>query len=161
MTREKLLHIVVLLFASAAQLTAARPAGEALGLMIAAPGDRSILDLNLTLQVTMTNRSAQVMNVFKTNPGCDFNAEVKDANGHAVPLTAAGAELSRCQQHLILGRRILVTLKPGESTEESYPIDLYYGLARPGSYTVQLTREVPSQPKHISRSNEIVLNLAR
>jgi hypothetical protein len=59
-----------------------------------------------------------------------------------------------------MGRRILVNLKPGDSTDESYPIDLYYDLVRPGSYTVQLIREVPTQPKHLSRSNEVVLNLA-
>lgn len=159
MIRKRFPHVGLLLFSSAAQLTAGRPAGEALVLTITAPDDMSVRESNLTLQVTMTNRTAQVMTVFKTNPGCDFTAEVKDANGHLVPLTAAGAELSRCQRRLILGRRILVTLKPGESTEESYPIDLYYGLPRPGSYTVQLTREVPSQPKHVSRSNEIVLNL--
>ena len=161
MTRASLLHLGLLLLASAAPFTAARPTGGALGLMIAAPDEASIRESNLTLQVIMTNRTSQVMTVFKTNPGCDFTAEVKDSGGNPVPLTPAGAELSRCQRRLILGRRILVTLKPGESTEESYPIDLYYGLARPGSYTVRLTREVTSQPKHISRSNEIVLNLAR
>ena len=161
MTRARPLHLEMLLLASAAQLTAARPAGEPLAMTIAAPDDIAIRESNLTLQVTMINRTTQVMTLFKTNPGCDFTAEVKDAGGNPVPLTPAGAELSRCQRRLVLGRRILVTLKPGESTEESYPIDLYYGLARPGSYIVQLTREVPSQPKHISRSNEIVLNMVR
>jgi hypothetical protein len=160
MKRKRLVHFSLVLFAGAAQLTGAHPAGEALALTIAAP-EVSVRESNLTLQVTMTNRTAQPMTLFKTNPGCDFAAEVKDANGHRVPLTQAGAELSRCQKHLILGRRILVTLKPGDSTDESYPIDLYYGLVRPGSYTVQLTREVPAQPDHISQSNEIVLNLVR
>jgi hypothetical protein len=119
-----------------------------------------IRESNLTLQVTMTNRATQPITLIKSNPACDFSAEVTDAAGNTVPLTETGAELSRCEQRLMVGRWIRVTLKLGESTEETYPIDLYYGLARPGSYTVQVMREVPLQPKHLSRSNEVVLNLA-
>jgi hypothetical protein len=159
MRRETLFHVVWVFFLFAAQLSWARPTGEALGLNIGAP-ETSIREANLALQVTMTNRSAQSMTLVKSNPGCDFTAEVRDSNGQAVPLTPSGSELSQCQLRLTVGRWIQVTLKPGESTEEFYPIDLYYALPRPGSYTVQLTREVPSRPKHLSHSNEIVLNLA-
>jgi len=160
MRREKLLPFGPPLFLLAAALISARPAEETLNLTIAAP-DSPVHESNVALEVTMTNRTSLPMTLFKTNPGCDFTAEVKDTDGRTVPLSQTGAELSRCQQRLIVGRRILVTLKPGESTEESYPIDLYYSLPRAGTFTVQLTREVPAQPKLVARSNEIVLNLAR
>jgi len=157
--RRETSRLSLLLLLSAVGLASARPVGETLTLSIAAP-EVPIRESNLSLEVTMTNRTAEPMTLFKTNPGCDFTAEVKDANGRAVELTQTGVELSRCQQRLIVGRRILVTLKPGESTDESYPIDLYYSLPRPGTYTVQLSREIPSHPKLLSRSNEVVLTLA-
>jgi hypothetical protein len=99
------------------------------------------------------------MAIIKTSPGCDFSADVRDADGQKVPLTPAGAELSNCANRLATGRWIRVVLKPGESTDETYPIDLYYGLSRPGVYKVQLSRELHSQPGRVARSNEVLLNL--
>lgn len=159
MKRHRAIHIGIVAFLGAAHLAWAHPTGEPLKLTITTP-EALIRESNLSLQVSMTNRTSQSMALIKSNPGCDFSAEVKDANGRPVALTAAGVELSHCENRLVLGRWIQVTLKPGESTEETYPIDLYYRLARPGTYTVQLTREVLSQPKRLIRSNEVVLNLA-
>lgn len=149
-----------LLLLGTAPLVWAGATGEPLILTIAAP-DVEIRESNVALHVTMTNRSAQPITLVKSNPGCDFSAEVKDAGGHVVPLTKTGAELCRCKDQMTLGRRIRVMLAPGESTEETYPIDLYYGLVRPGRYTVQLTRELPSRAKQLTRSNEVVLNLVK
>jgi len=160
MRRETLLHVGLVFLVFAANLALARPTSEPLALAIAA-AEAPIRESNLSLRVTMTNHSAQPMTLVKSNPGCDFTAVVKDANGRSVALTQAAVELSRCQQRLTMGRWIQVTLKPGESTDESYPVDLYYALPRPGTYSVQLTREVPSHPKQISRSNEIILKLAQ
>jgi len=148
----------LLLFLCAASLAWAGATGEPLSLAITPPAVE-IRESNLVLYVTMTNRSTQPMALVKSNPGCDFIAEVKDADGRAVPLTETGAELCRCNEQTTVGRRIRLTLNPGESTEEIYPIDLYYGLARPGRYTVRLMREVPAQGKRMTWSNQVVLNL--
>jgi len=156
---HRLIRTCVLLLMVGTHLALARSAGETLSLTIVSP-DTVIRESNLVLLVTMTNRTTQPMTVIKSNPGCDFSAEVHDADGKSVPLTNAGAELSRCGNRLMPGRWIRVTLKPGESTDETYPIDLYYGLTRPGAYTVQLSREFPSQPNHVVRSNEVLLKLA-
>lgn len=158
--RSSVVCSALLLLLGAASLTrvgsGATP--EPLRLTISAP-DVEIRDSNVALHVTMTNLSAEPITLVKGNPACDFVAEVKDADGRSVPLTKTGAELSRCKEQMIVGRRIRVTLAPGQSTDDTYPIDLYYGLARPGRYTVQLMREVPSSGKQLTRSNEVVLNL--
>ncbi len=158
MKPDRAVHIGLLFLLGAVHLTWAGPTGEPLNLTITPPA-AVIRESNLTLSVTMTNHSTLPVTLVKSNPGCDFTAEVKDVNGRSVPLTETGAELCRCKEHATEGRWIRVTLNPGESTEETYPIDLYYGLARPGRYAVQLMREIPSQPRRMTRSNEVLLNL--
>jgi len=159
MKRNHIARAGTLFLLCAAHMALAGPASEPLSLTITTPG-AAIQDSSINLHVTMTNRSAQPMTLYKSNPGCDFTAEVRDANGRVIPLTETGWELSQCKENSTLGRRIRVTLRPGESTEDTYPIDLYYKLARPGRYTVQLKREVPPQSKRLALSNEIVLNLS-
>jgi hypothetical protein len=139
----------------------ARGAGESLALKIAAP-EGGFTESSVGLGVTMTNTSSKNITLVKSNPGCDFSAEVRDAEGRTVELTAAGIELMRCKQRLLLGRWIEVTLKPGEFTEESYPVELYYELKRPGTYAVRLSREVPpSAGGGVAKSNEVTMILAK
>jgi len=139
---------------------AANSRGESLSLKIT-PTEGVITELNVVLHLTITNPTGAPITFVKSNPGCDFSAEVHAANGRNVPLSAAGADLSHCANRQGQGRWIRVTLKPGESTEDSYPIDLYYELARPGIYRVQLSRAFAPQSDHADRSNEVLLNLAR
>jgi hypothetical protein len=58
-------------------------------------------------------------------------------------LSAAGPELQQCKQCMLVGRRIIVTLKPRASTEDTYPVSCYYEMKSPGSYAVELQRELP------------------
>ena len=132
MKLSRLVRASSLLVAGVAHLLSAAPTGEDLGLIIASP-DVVIRESNVVLQVTMTNRTSRPMTLIKSNPGCDFYAEVRDLDKRIVPPTTVGAELSHCANRVAFGRRIRVTLAPGESTDETYPIDLYYGLARQGS----------------------------
>jgi len=137
----------------------ARGAGEALELKIVEPvgvgGEQDV-----PLHVRMTNVSTQVLTLVESNPGCDFGAEVRDGNGQTVALTPIGEELRGCHKRTLQGRRILITLKPGESAEDTYPVDLYYRLDRAGTYTVQLSRELPkSVGGGVVRSNVVTLVL--
>lgn len=149
----------LLLSVGAVHLAWASPTDDTLRLTITAP-HVVIREFNVSLEVSMSNRTTQPIAIIKTSPGCDFSADVRDVDGQKVPLTQAGAELSNCASRLATGRWIRVILKPGESTDETYPVDLYYGLARPGIYRVQLSRELPSQLGGVAKSNEVFLNLA-
>ena len=154
-------HGVAAVVLAGALLGMAQAAGEPLALKVAAP-EGVITESSAGLEVTMTNTSSRNITLVKSNPGCDFGAEVRDAEGRSVELTAAGMELTRCKQRLLLGRWIEVTLKPGESTEESYPVELYYELQRPGVYAVRLSREVPSSAGGgVVKSNEVTLILGK
>jgi hypothetical protein len=76
--------------------------------------------------------------------------------------SAAGQELQQCKQRMLVGRRIIGTLKPGASTEDTYPVSWYYEMTRPGSYTVRLQREVPeSIGAEKAWSNEVTLVLSK
>jgi len=154
-------HVVAVVALAGALLGMAQAAGEPLALKITAP-EGVITESSVGLEVTMMNTSSRNITLVKSNPGCDFSADVRDAEGRSVGLTAAGIELTRCKQRLLLGRWIEVTLKPGESTEESYPVELYYELQRPGAYAMRLSREVPqSAGGGVAKSNEVTMILAK
>jgi hypothetical protein len=148
-------------FAAMLWTAMARGAGEPLELRIDEPlsADR---EAYVSLHVRMTNVSTQTLTLVETNPGCDFAAEVKDGNGQNVALTQIGEELHDCQKRTLQGRRIVITLKPGESAEDTYPVDLYYRFDRAGTYTVKLSRELPKNAGGgVVRSNVVTLVLDR
>ena len=155
-----LARALILLSIEVAHLAGAQTTDGVLRLDITPP-NVPIREADFTLQVIMTNRTTQPMTIVKTSPGCDFSADVRDAEGQMVPSTPAGAELSKCSGRVATGRWIRILLQPGESTEESYPISLYYALSRPGVYSVRLFRELSSQPGRVTRSNEVQLKLAQ
>ena len=142
-------------------LATAQGAGDSLAMQIAQP-DGPVTDPAVSLQITMTNTASRELTLVKSNPGCDFTAMVKDPDGHDAEFTEAGRELSQCRHRMLLGRRIIVTLRSGESTEDVYPLSWYYDLKRPGSYSVKLQREVPQGGGGgMVSSNEVTVVLAK
>lgn len=141
-------------------LAIAQGAGDVMSMQIAEPEGR-ITEPAFSLKVTMTNISGRDLTLIKSNPGCDFIASVK-ADGRDVGFTEAGRELAECKHRMLLGRRIIVTLHPEESTQDTYPLTWYYDLSRSGSYTVKLQREAPQAASGgIISSNEVTLVVAR
>lgn len=142
-------------------LAIAQGAGDVMTVEIAEPGG-PLTEPAFSLKVTMTNISGRDLTLIKSNPGCDFIASVKVADGRVVGFTEAGRELAECKHRMLLGRRIIVTLHPEESTQDTYPLTWYYDLSRSGSYTVKLQREVPQAVGGgIISSNEVTLVVAR
>lgn len=138
-----------------ANLSAKPSSVEPLSLRIAEPAG-IFENASVTLKVTMTNESSQELKLVKSSPGCDFQAEVKDDLGRPVELTSLGRELQGCEKRLVMGRRIIVTLRPGESTEDAYPLDLYYEIVKPGRYRLRLNRHVPREAGGgMVKSNEV------
>lgn len=141
-------------------LAIAQGAGDVMSMQIAEPEGR-ITEPAFSLKVTMTNISGRDLTLIKSNPGCDFIASVK-ADGRVVGFTEAGRDLAECKHRMLLGRRIIVTLHPEESTQDTYPLTWYYDLRRSGSYTVKLQREAPrAAGGGIISSNEVTLVVAR
>ena len=136
-------------------------AGDVMTMQIAEPGG-PLAEPAYSLKVTMTNTSSRDLTLVKSNPGCDFIATVKAADGRVVGFTEAGRDLAQCKHRMLLGRRIIVTLHPGESTQDTYPITWYYDLSLPGSYNVKLQRELPQAAGgEIITSNEVTLVVSR
>ena len=142
-------------------LAVAQGASDVMIMQITEP-EAPLTEQAYSLKVTMTNTSSRDLTLVKSNPGCDFIASVKAADGHVVGFTEAGRDLAECKHRLLLGRRIIVTLHPGETTQDTYPLTGYYDLSLAGSYKVKLQREMPqSAGGGIISSNEVTLVVVR
>jgi len=106
------------------------------------------------LKIRLTNTSDHEMiigykwNHGPLNPGYDYNCY--DAGGKSVSknYSMMGS----------LGDHPINSLKPDKTKEEVIPIDQACDLRQPGTYTIQLSRSDPSDPKHGTvKSNKITL----
>lgn len=98
------------------------------------------------LNVTLTNTSGHELSFFDRNPICDYPIKTRDSGGNQPPETAAKQQ-SHCDGtvQLILGRNMLIVLKPGESFSEEIAVSFLYDLRRTGTYTVQVYRHLPTE----------------
>lgn len=101
---------------------------------------------DVRLNVTLTNTSEHELSFSDRNPFCDYPIKIRDSGGSQAPETAAKQQ-SRCdgKLQLILGRNILIILKPGESFSEEITVSFFYDLRRTGAYTVQVYRHLPAE----------------
>lgn len=55
-----------------------------------------------------------------------------------------------------IGDHPILTMQPGESQDETIPVNRACDLSTPGKYTIQLVRRDPNNPKHgVAKSNKI------
>lgn len=101
---------------------------------------------DVRLNVTLTNTSEHELNFSDRNPVCDYPIKIRDPGG-SQPQETAAKQQSRCDGtvQLILGRNILIILKPGESFSEEITVSFLYDLRRTGTYTVQVYRHLPAE----------------
>jgi hypothetical protein len=101
---------------------------------------------DVRLNVTLTNISKRELSFLERNPICDYPIKVRDSNGNQPPETVV-TQKSHCDGtfQLSQARNILVTLKPGASYANEMYVSFYYDLRRPGTYTVQVFRHLPSE----------------
>jgi hypothetical protein len=96
------------------------------------------------VKLTLTNTSRTQISLVDTNRGCDFQLEVRDSHGQLAPETKAKRDLKRGAGFIVMvGRRILRALKPGDSHEDVMFVNQFYELSRPDDYYIQVTRKIP------------------
>jgi hypothetical protein len=113
-----------------------------LALLLAAPLNITIKRVPgiLTIQASITNTSPQDVKYLQKDPLTDYSLTVTDASGNPVPLSAEGRAYfspSRPRPHF----RILKTLHPGETAEDTLAIGKLFAFQHPGSYRVTVRRE--------------------
>jgi hypothetical protein len=104
--------------------------------------------------VMTINNSKGAVHFSLTNPGFDWEMDVRNASGNPVPETE---EFRKMKQNgrFIEGRNILVTLKPHETYQDTIPVSYFYNLQHPGKYSIQVRREFPEVGKGFIESNRL------
>lgn len=116
-------------------------------------------DSHIGITLTLTNISSREITLVDTNVWCDYALDVRDSKGEVAPETDFKRELN-CGKKLTVtsGRRIIRTLRPGQSYEDLIFLDQSFNLSRPDTYTVQATRQIPQKPgKGSIKSNTITI----
>jgi hypothetical protein len=98
------------------------------------------------LVVTMKNTSEHVLHFNLTNPAFNYRATVLDATGKPVPETENFRRMKeKLKSEPYTSRNILVALNPQETCQDSIDLGYLYELAQPGTYSVQIERDMPPE----------------
>jgi hypothetical protein len=132
-------------------------------LAIEATQQRFQLGSPVEVKLTLTNTSRTQISLLDTNRACDFQLEVRDSHGQLAPETKAKRDLNCGAGFIVMvGRRILRALKPGDSYEDVMFVNQFYELTRPDDYYIQVTRKIPKElGKGTVKSNAITVTVAQ
>jgi hypothetical protein len=107
------------------------------------------------VKLIMTNTSKRAITLEDANPACDYQLDVRDANGNAVPDTEFKTKLN-CTSPRLTGRDIIYSLKPHESRQDEIVLNSMSQMTQPGTYFVQLARKIPRDlGKGVVKSNVV------
>ena len=141
---EKPTAFVLMLFTVVAVCRGQKPTPMSLTVS----GDTEIkLGLNVTVKVTVTNVSDHIIRFNETSTECNYPVEVRDIQGNLLPETPHRIELVGCGQRMhVVGRNILVTLRPHESWTAGYlEVSNLFEVKAAGRYSIQVTRKIPME----------------
>jgi hypothetical protein len=129
--------------------------GEFFSLAITGPQTVVKGGSDVKIHITLTNTSDNEVTIFDQNPECDYGVEVFKEHGESASATEHKRAL-RCEGPRMVNRNVLITLKPGESTETAISVSDLYDITRPGRYLVWVTRRVPGDlGKGMVKSNTL------
>ena len=116
----------------------------------------------ITLTLTLTNKTKKEIVVIESNPLADYKIDVRDGRDALVPPTPEGKDLLFRSQWG--GRRLSVTIAPGEIKTDTFQVNKIYAMVNPGSYTISASRRARSKvggPWVELRSNKVVATVRR
>jgi hypothetical protein len=119
-------------------------------------------DEPITLKLSLTNNTKKEIIVIESNPLADYKIDVRDGRGTRVPPTPEGKDLLFRSQWG--GRRLSVTIAPGESKTDTFQVNKIYAMTNPGSYTITASRRALRQvgkPWIELRSNQVKVTVVR
>lgn len=132
-----------------------------LSITISAPQNVIKAGNGVWIEVTITNTSNRELLVQERNPATDYEIDVRDDRGAAVPETDHGPKLREAPMIPMNSRNLGIHLQPNESTKENITLTDLYDLSHPGKYTMQVQRVLPKElgPGYV-KSNVITITLA-
>lgn len=111
----------------------------------------------ILLELTTTNNLSQPLKLGKSNPGSEYQMNVRDEQGQPVAQTALYKNLQNPEYVFRLTTQIL---KPQESAKEQFNIGEFFDFSKLGTYSVQVQRLVPRQyGSGAVKSNTVVITL--
>ncbi|SRR6266705_3069281 len=116
----------------------------------------------ITLKLTLTNNTKKEIVVVESNPLADYKIDVRHGLGTRAPPTPEGKDLLFRSQWG--GRRLSVTIAPGESKTDSFRVNRIYAMTNPGSYTITASRRALlhiGRPWIELRSNKVKVTVLR
>lgn len=131
-----------------------------LSIAISAPQSSLKVGSDVRLEVTLTNTSNRRMLIKERNPATDYEIDIRDERGTAVPGSDFGRKLKEPPVIPMNSRNLGIYLRPNESTKESITLSELYDLSRPGKYLIQVERGVSDNPKDgVVKSNKITVTV--
>jgi hypothetical protein len=112
------------------------------------------------IEVTVTNTSKRRLLIQERNPATDYEFDVRDERGNAVPETDLGRKLKEPPTIPMNSRNSGIYLRPNESTKETFALSDLYDLSHRGEYTIQVSRAVSNKPQDgVVKSNTITVTV--
>jgi hypothetical protein len=111
--------------------------------------------------VAMINQSKRVVHYSLTNPGWDWQMDVRDSTGKPVGETDLFRKMKENRKNgfIIVSRNIIGTLRPNEKAQDVIEVQEFYDLSRPGEYSLQIQRSFPDVAKGPIKSNRLILTI--
>jgi hypothetical protein len=109
----------------------------------------------------MFNQSTRVVHYSLTNPGWDWEMDVRDSTGKPVGETDMFRQMKENLKNgsVITSRNIIGTLRPNEKAQDVIEVQMFYDLSRPGEYYIQIQRKFPDMGKEPIKSNRLALTI--
>jgi hypothetical protein len=134
---------------------------EAFSLTVATAQSTFAVGIDVKVSTTLTNNSDRQITLMDKRRDCDYPVQVQSADGKPTPLTNYGGQLN-CSTGAGLGRNILVTLNPGQSTQDEILVSNVRDMTKPGKYLVEVWRTIPKDlgPNPV-KSNAITITITK
>jgi hypothetical protein len=118
-------------------------AGEIFSLTINTPQDTVGTGSDIQLMIKLANETNHDIMLVDRDQVCDYMVEVRDSNGQSVPETDQRRK-RKCTDPVV-GKLIMLKLKPGEHHEYLIFVGDLFDMTRPDKYKVQVAREIPKE----------------
>ena len=111
--------------------------------------------------VSIANESERNVNFTLTNPGSDWEMDVRDVTGKPVGETDLLREMKENQKNgrVVMSRNIIGTLRPHQKVQDVIEVQRFYDLSHPGEYSIQVQRTFPDAAKDPIKSNRLTLTI--
>ena len=111
--------------------------------------------------VAMINGSKRVVHYSLMDPAWDWEMDVRDSAGNPVPETPLYRQIRENLKNgpMVVSRRILGTLRPGEKAQDVIEVQMFYDVSRPGQYTIEVERKFTDVSDEAVKSNRLELTI--